>query len=437
VTRNNRLTLLDWLQSRIFYGWIIVAAALISIATLIGTRFSFGVFFKSLEAEFGLTRTAISGVFSTYTLLAAAFAIIGGWALDRYGPRLVVIAMGLVTGIGLLITSQTTSIWQVFLSYSVLLAVGTGGALPVIMAVVSRWFYRKRGSALGIATSGTGLGTLVVSPFAAYLILNLGWRMSYVVLGVIVWFIVISMAMLLRADPSKIGALPDGAKSPIGDTSWTNEARSATPVGLTLWQAMRTRSFWLMFSIWLFYASSLNFILTHFIPHATDTGISNITASMVISVTGFFQIISRLLIGRISDSIGRKIPAAISAVGGSIALTWLIWAHNLWMFYLFAVLFGISWGGIGVTTITMVSDIFGELHLGKIMGTIDVGFALGAAVGSALGGLIFDATGSYTAAFSIVAVGMLLIALLVIFTRREVTTELDAKYKLPAERQAQ
>ncbi len=422
MTQNSRLTLFHWFENRIFYGWIIVAAALISIAMLIGIRFSFGIFFKSLEAEFGLTRAALSGIFSAYTLIAAVVAIVGGWALDRYGPRRVVITMGLFTGISLLITSQTTSVWQIFLSYSILLSIGTGASLSVIMSVVSRWFYQKRGLALGIATSGTGLGVLVVSPFAAYLISSVGWRTSYVVLAVVVWLVVIPAAMLLRQDPREIGAFPDGVNSTTGGASRIDEGKVSSSTGLTLREAMGTRSFWLMVGIWMFYAFNLNLVLTHLVPHITDAGISSIRASTVVSVMGVFHIITRLSAGRISDSIGRKIPAITCVVIGAISLVWLIWSYNLWMLYLFAVLFGIAWGGIGVTTIAMVSDIFGESHLGKIMGTIEVGFAVGSASGSALGGLVFDATGSYAIAFLTGAVVMLLLAFLIYFTRRETVT---------------
>ena len=427
MNQNSRLTLFHWLENRIFYGWVIVAAALISVAILVGIRFSFGIFFKSLEAEFGLTRTTLSGVYSAYTLIVAVVGIVGGWALDRYGPRRGVSAMALITGTALLLTSQAASIWQVFLSYSILLSIGTGASLPLLMSVVSRWFYQKRGFALGIATSGTGLGVLVMSPFAAYLISSMGWRMSYVVLALLVWLVVIPAAMLLRRDPGEIGSFPDGISSTTRGASRIGEGKFSPSTGLTLPEAMGTRSFWLMVGIWMFYAFNLNLVLTHLVPHSTDAGISSIRASTVVSVMGVFHISARLAAGRISDSIGRKIPAITGVVIGAMALVWLIWSYNLWTLYLFAVLFGIAWGGIGVTTIVMVSDIFGESHLGKIMGTIEVGFAVGSATGSALGGLVFDATGSYTIAFLIGAVAMLILAFLIYFTRREMVIETQAK----------
>ena len=422
MTTNNQLSSFRWLRDKIFYGWVIVAASLVIACTLTGIRFSFGVFLKSLEAEFDLTRAAISSVFSVYMIFFAIFAIISGWALDRYGPRLVVGLMGLFTGLSLLITSQTNSLWQIFLSYSLLLSVGTGGTMPVLMSVVSRWFDKKRGFALGIATSGTGLGTLVMAPFAAYMISNLDWRMSYVVMGIIAWLVVISVAMLLRRDPGEIGAFPDGVKSGAGGIEIMGREESFRLTGLSLSQALRTRSFWLMLAVWLLFALCLNLIMTHVVPYATDVGISMIEASTILSLIGGFQILSRLSTGSILDIIGRKVPGVICALFGIGALIWLVWSHNLWMFYLFAIIFGFSVGGLGVAMLTLVSDIFGRRSLGAIMGALEVGFAMGAAIGSALGGFVFDVTNSYATAFAIGAAAMSVVALFVTLTRRETNT---------------
>ena len=256
------MSLVLGIRNKIFYGWVIVAASLVIACTLIGIRLSFGVFFKSLEAEFDLSRTATSSIFSVYMILFAVFAITSGWALDRYGPRLVVCLIGLFAGLSLLITSQTNSLWQLFLSYSLLLSIGTGGIMPVIMAVVSRWFDKKRGFALSIATSGTGLGVSVMAPFAAYMISNMDWRMSYAVLGVIAWLVVISSALLLRRDPAEIGALPDGVKSGVGriEIVGKEESSGLTVIGLSLLQALRTRSFWLMLAVWFLFSLCLTLI---------------------------------------------------------------------------------------------------------------------------------------------------------------------------------
>ena len=179
-----------------------------------------------------------------------------------------------------------------------------------------------------------------------------------------------------------------------------------------------------MLAIWLSFALCFNLIMTHVVPHATDVGISTIEASTILSLLGGVQILSRLSTGRTLDIIGRKVPGIICALFGSGALIWLIWSHNLLMFYLFAIIFGFALGGIGVTMLTLVSDIFGRRSLGAIMGALEVGFAMGAAIGSALGGIIFDVTNSYAMAFAIGAAAMLVVALFVALTRRETNTQI-------------
>ena len=417
LTTHNQSTLS---QPGIFYGWIIVAASLIVSSVLFGIRFSFGVFFKSLENDFGLTRAATSSVFSLYMIFFAIFAIISGWALDRYGPRRVVSLMGLFTGLSLLITSQANSLWQLFLSYSLLLGIGTGGTMPVLMSVVSRWFEKKRGLAVGLAASGSGLGILVLAPSAAYLISNSSWRMSYIMLGLISLAAVISSAMLLRKDPREIGQLPDGIKSTVMSTRKTHTKVNSQPTGLSLPQALKNRNFWLMLLAWLSFATCMNLVVTHIVAHATDVGIPVLRASTLVSVMGGLNMVGRLATGRLSDIVGRKIPGISCAMLGAVALLWLIWSQQLWMFYVFAILFGFAWGGFGVIIITLVGDVFGRRSLGTIMGTLEMGFSIGAAIGPALGGFVFDITNSYVLAFTSGSILMLFAGILIVLITREI-----------------
>ena len=406
-------------KEKIFYGWVIVAAALVIVLVLVGIRFSFGVFFKSLEADFELTRAATSSVFSAYMVLAGVFGIVNGWALDKYGPKRIISLMGLFTGLGLVITGLTSLWWQLFLSYSLLVAIGTAGAVPLLMSIVSRWFDKKRGIAIGVATSGTGLGTIVLAPLAAYLISSLDWRMSYIVVGSIACLLVISMAMLLRSDPREMGSLPDGVRLSGHRAEPVDREEDFHQLGLSLGQALGTRSFWLLLTIWLLFALCLGLVMTHVVPYATDLDISTIEASTVLSVMAGFQILARLLVGRITDIVGRKMPGLICVLIGTGAMIWLIWSHNLWMFYLFAIGFGICYGGFAVVNLVMVSDSFGGRNLGVMMGVMNAGYSVGLAIGSALGGFTFDVTHSYAVAFGIGAAVMLINGLLIIFVRRE------------------
>lgn len=407
-------------KDKLFYGWVVVVAFLIIGIAIYGTRFSFGVFFKSIETEFDLTRAAASGVFSISMVLTCVFAILGGWASDRYGPRIVILLMGLFTGFSLLLTSQTNSSWQLFLTYSLLLSIGTGAIFAVTMSTISRWFDKKRGFALGIASSGAGLGIVVVTPFAAYLISNLGWRMSFIVMGLIALLIVIPLSRLLRNDPYEIGALPDGAKS--NSTEMGVKKPKNKQASLSLPQVSQTRSFWLFGSIWLLYASCLFLVLTHFVPHATDMGVSAMTAAAVLSLMGGASIAGRVLIGRVSDSIGRKTSAIICSLLQVGAMVWLIWSQELWMLYLFALVYGFAYGGLTPPVTALIGDAFGLRNIGLILGVLEVGWGIGAAIGPAIGGLIFDVSNSYSIAFLIGAAAMLIVTLLIPLIRRETSS---------------
>ena len=409
------------LKDRLFYGWVVVIACLIIATVIYGINYSFGVFLKPLESEFGLTRGAISGVFSVYMLFGCVFGILGGWALDRYGPRVVALFMGLFTGLSLLLTSQANAPWQLFITYGLLLPLGTGATYMVIMATTSRWFDKKRGLALGIASSGAGLGTLLIAPFATYLITTVGWRTAYIIVGLIAWLVMIPLSRLLKKDPAEIGALPDGIKSVSSEGGAEKPGRedSAQLGGFSLRQASKTGSFWLLGAIWLLYSFCYLLVLTHIVPHATDIGIPAMEAAFILSLIGGSNIAGRLLMGRVSDSMGRRATAVICALLVSGTMIWLIWSQDLWMLYLFGVMCGFLFGGFDPAVTALIGDIFGLRSIGIIMGILNVAFGVGAAIGPAVGGFVFDASESYSTAFLVGALAMLLAALLATLIKKE------------------
>jgi MFS family permease len=407
------------LRKNLFYGWVMVASFFVAGIVLWGVRFSFGVFFKSIESEFALTRATTSAVMSAYMALGSLFAIIGGWALDRYGPRIVFLIMGVFTGLSLLLTSQVNSVWQLFLTYSLLLAMGTSSMYTITMSTVSRWFDRKRGLALGIGGSGAGLGMVVMAPFATYLITNLDWRMAYLIIGLLAWALVIPISRLLKRDPYEIGVLPDGVKSAAREAAGQPHGTG----GLSVPQVLKTRSFWVIIFTWVLFASCLFLINTHIVPHAQDKGFTAGEAAVVLSLIGVALMLGRVVLGVLSDRIGRKRTATICALCMAGMMLWLLWADELWMLYLFALVFGFAYGGMGPSMAALVGDTFGLQRIGAILGVLDVGFGTGAAIGPAIGGLVFDTSNSYYPAFIYGIAAMLAVALLIGLIRREVGRE--------------
>jgi len=408
-------------RDRLFYGWVILAALLIINTVTQGLSNSFGVFFKSLEGEFGLTRMATSGIFSTHMALGCVVSIIGGWALDRYGPRTIIFLMGLFAGLSLLLTSQVNSSWQLFVTYSLLLSIGTGSIYVITMATILRWFDKKQGLALGIAGSGAGLGTLAIAPLATHLISNSGWRTAYLLMGLAALLIVIPLSRLLSKGPSEIEARPGGVKpgsSGERELEKTGREDSARLAGFSLPQASKTRNFWLLGSVWLLYSFCFLLILTHIVRHAIDMGIPAMEAAAILSLMGGSNIAGRLLMGRASDSLGRKATAITCALLAAGAMTSLIWSQELCMLYLVGIVCGFSFGGLDPSVTALIGDSFGLRNIGVIMGTLNIAWGIGAATGPAIGGLIFDVTGSYAAAFSIGATAMLAVALLIALSKR-------------------
>jgi len=392
---------------------VVTGAGFLIAVVGLGTRYSFGVFFKSIETEFALTRGATSGVFSIYMLLCCVFAVLGGRALDRYGPKVVVFLMGSFTGLSLLLTSQANSAWQLLVSYGLLLSLGTGAIYAVVNSTASRWFDKKRGFVLGITTSGGGFGAIVMAPFATYLISNFGWRTAFIVMGLIAWLVISSMCLILKKDPGDMGLLPDGVKSEAAQPGPQKKEGKAQLTGPSLLQASRTSNFWFLGLVWLLLSLDVHLVFVHIVPYAVDMGNSLMDAAIILALIGGTTIPGRLLVGRASDTIGRKAPAIACALLQVGALLWLMWARELWMLYVFAIAFGFLWGGFGVLTTALIGDVFGMRSIGAIMGMMSAGWALGAASGPAIGGYIFDVSGTYFMAFAAGAVAILLAALLV------------------------
>lgn len=395
------------IRDRFFYGYWVVGAGFLLMLLGIGARYSFGVFLKSIETEFSMGRGAASGIFSVYMLLCSIVAIAGGWAMDRYGPRFVGLLLGIFTGISLILTSQTTAAWQLFFTYSLLLSLGTGPVYGVANVTTSRWFVKKRGMMVGISSSGGGVGAIVLAPIATYFISAYHWRTAFLVLGLFQGLAMIGVSCLMRKDPAEMGLLPDGEKSVPSDRNGLESKDNSISEDLTMVQALKKGSFWLMFLSWVFLSLGLHMIFVHIVPHAIESGISPMDAALIISIMGLANFPGRLIVGQLSDVFGRKTLGVICPFVESLVLLWLLFGEGLWMYYIFAAIFGFMWGGGGTVITALIGDIFGTRSLGLIMGIMSGGWAAGAALGPAIGGFFYDATQGYTEAFIIGSLGLL------------------------------
>jgi MFS family permease len=376
-----------------FYGYVIVAACFSIQAIGIGTYISYGVFFNSLIAEFGWSRAAIAGASSMAFLFMGLLGIVVGRLNDRIGPRKLMTVTGFFFGLGFLLMSRLGAVWQIYLFYGVVVGIGLSSIDVIPMSTTARWFVRKRGIMTGIAKVGTGAGQFAIPLIASMLIMRYGWRTSYLIIGAAVLILLVAIAQLLKRDPSKIGLLPDGESERSGD----NPEEGAG--GFSLSEALHTRQFWTICGVSVAIVFCLMSVMVHIVPHAQDIRISAGRAASVLAVIGGVSMAGRFVTGITIDRIGSK-RAMICCFGLLIAgLVWLQTAHELWMLYLFAIVYGFAHGGFFTAISPIVAEFFGIRSHGVLFGIVAFSGTVGGAIGPVVTGYIFDVTAAYNLAF--------------------------------------
>jgi MFS family permease len=276
----------------------------------------------------------------------------------------------------------------------------------IALTTPARWFVRRRGTMTGLVKVGTGAGQLVMPLLAGIFIIDYGWRNAYLFIGVIVMVSIIGIGQLLRRDPRKMGQWPDGGAAPEASSPGGRET------GLTLRQALHNGQFWMVCSINLLVVYCLLTIMVHIVPHASDLGIEPLKAAGVLSTIGGVSMGGRLLTGIAIDRIGTKKMLLICFILVIASFLWLLAAQEMWMLYLFAVVYGVAHGGFFTVASPIVAELFGVGSHGVLFGIVVFGGTVGGAIGPVVAGLIFDATGSYQSVFMILAgvsaIGMVL-----------------------------
>lgn len=400
---------------KIFYGWWVVLTA--AIGLLLGYApifvFSFGVFVKSFVKEFHSNRTQISMAFTLANVMASFGAPLAGRFVDRFGARRVILPATLIFGV-LLICFKfvSTSLWQLYVIFLALGFIGGGATAPVpYLKVVSNWFDRKRGLALGSAMVGIGIGAIAMPPLTQRLIAMFDWRSTYAILGGVVLLLsLLIVGLFLKDKPAELGLLPDGEV--------INQAGSEKIIsdqqGIT-WRAARTSStFWLMAAAFSLVGAGAHACVIHLVSMLTDRGIGAEKAALASSALGFAFLGGRLISGYLLDRyFGPYV--AISFFGGvAIGLSLLLIGNGGAATFVGASLVGLGMGAEGDLMAYLASRYFGLRFFGEIFGYLFSTFTLAGALGPLLMGVGFDRTGSYRTPLvfflmaALVAVGLMM-----------------------------
>ncbi|UCD72123.1 MAG: MFS transporter [Syntrophobacterales bacterium] len=398
--------------SNFFFGWYILASSFVILFLNAGARVSFGIMFKPMIAEFGWNRGSISLAFFVNMIFYALSLTIIGRFYDRYGPKWVIIISTIFLSAGYTLISLVDSLWQFFVYYGIITAIGLGGtSIPLIAALMSKWFEKWRGLTISLALSGNSLGQFVLVPLFTIFTLRYGWRTSYFCIASIMLVVNITLALLvMKGDPEDLGLRPFGS----GEKTNGKEAKIPSVENLRdlgLGEAMRTRSFWL-FIIVMFICGSGDFlVITHLIPFVTDYGISPITAGNMLAWYGLMSLAGIMVAGLASDLIGNKIPIALTFLLRVLLFLLILKYQNLASFYIFALSFGFTYLITAPLTPILIGRLYGISHVGVITGFITTIHHLGGGFWAYMGGLIFDQMGSYRLAFILSAI-MALVAVI-------------------------
>ena len=401
------------ITKQVHYGWIMVILSMIAMAAHSMVMFTPGIFLKPVTTGFGWERGALSAAQSITMFVGGILGILTGRLCDKYGPRRLTTANGILAGMSFLLMSQISSLWQVYLIWGLLMGIAYSCGIVPISSTIPRWFTKRRGIAVGLTQAGFGLGGVIWPPLAQWLISDYGWRWAYATLGLITIVIVIPLAQFLKHSPQRIGLKPYGE-----DEITEEQSRNSVVKELSFQQIIKSGRFWAFGLIGLGFMFWLQIILVHIAPYAIDIGVLAIVAASIVSIIAGVSIFGRLTIGFISDKIGPRLTLTACLVTFTLAMILLLFSEQTWMLFIFAVIFGIAYGA-EIPVLTLVpAELFGVKYLGVIAGVTMFLGTIGGAIGVPLAGRIFDATESYSLAFLIcVIIGVLTIILSLILLR--------------------
>jgi MFS family permease len=390
-----------------YYGWLIIGIAFVTMGIGVTARTAFSLLMPPLIDEFGWDRGLAAGAFSFGFLVSAMISPIVGWVMDTRGPRVVILSGALLLGAGLLLAPSIERPWHLYATLGVLVG---GGANMMTFTVHSQflpnWFVRRRGLAIGIAFAGVGVGAIVLLPWLQSIILSDGWRVSCQAMALLVILIAAPLNVLVWKRPEDIGLRPDGASALVEETQKRTPTNIVDPawaaIEWTLARAMRTSRFWFIALGYFCGLIAWYAVQVHQTKYLVEIGFTPTVAAWALGVVSVVGIPGQIVLGALSDRIGREWVWTAGCSGFAMCyLTLIVLEHSPSQALLSAMVISQGFLGYALTSVMgpIVVEIFEGPHYGSIFGTITVALIGGGAAGPWIAGLIHDATGSYRLAF--------------------------------------
>lgn len=396
----------------LFFGWYVLSACFLILFFQSGARYAFSVMFKPMIVDLGWNRTSLSSAFFLNMTFFALTMSIGGRLYDRYGPKWVILVSTVCMSAGYVGIAFIDSLWQFYLFYGFLAAVGFGGAsIPLVAALMSNWFEKRRGLAISLAISGNCFGQFLLVPAFTAIVSSYDWRISYALIGAIMLAVNTALCFtLIRGNPRDLNLLPYGRKSqdsPRPGTSRDSKGIWAQDLGLK--EALGTYSFWLYLVVMFICGSGDFLVAVHLVAFLTDFGITFKAAGNMLALLGLSSLGGILIAGLASDRFGNRWPIALTFVLRLMLYLLILIYPNTVNFYIFALMFGFTFLITAPLTATLMGRLYGLSHVGLLSGFATTVHHLAGGFWAYMGGVVFDKTGSYRLIF-IVSAAMCLIA---------------------------
>ncbi|HEV8720909.1 MAG TPA: MFS transporter [Candidatus Binatia bacterium] len=375
--------------------WLVAGIASVVLGLSRGIHSSFGVFNVALLDAFGWSRGATAGIFSIVLTVDAVLSPVVGYLLDRFGPKIISITGCMALVIGLYLSSRVTDLWQLYICFGLILAVGFtfAGMVPHVF-LISEWFASNRASAIGVVYAGTGVGIMLLAPLSAWLISSYGWARAFEIYSVSVLIGLLPLVWLFYQH------------GPYGERLRGRVERKKNQQQWTAKLALQSLQFWLLFIARIAAASGTTVIVTHQVAHVVDVGFSKLLSASIFGLAGITSSFGRVIFGFIADRLSKQAAYTLNiamTVIGVGALMILRDPSQAWLLYVYVIFFGIGFGSRAVIFSALTADIFSGKGFGSILGYSTVAVGVGGALGSYLGGAFHDWTGSYLVSFSLSA----------------------------------
>jgi MFS family permease len=424
---------------RIHYAWVIIGVSIVMRLSTSAFRSSQSILIPRLVDTFNWSYGAVGGAFALQWVVSGMFGPPSGWLGDRYGVRITMLLGAVLFIAGMVLTSMSNHLWQFYLFFGIILSISMGIFQVPLTAAVTLWFRRHLGVGMGALQASQGLGPLVAVPLIL-LIIDMfgggesGLRASFWIPGVAGGLILILLIRLFYNEPGEVGLRPLGAAEdePVRQLQRGQVAQVRTKTFLR--RAQRTSAFWNLIGIHYWGCAGHAIVLIFLVAMAEDRGVSQAAAAGTFVALSVTSTLTRFGVPIAADLLGSKWVMAVCFFLQVVPVAILFFAHDAWMFYLFAILFGIGFGGEMTAFPIINRQYYAHAPMGTTYGWQMMGAGLGMASGAALGGLLVDLTGGFTAtmALSLIlsAMGVISILFLPTTSRQQIS---DWEEGLPEE----